>query len=200
MSLIQPAFRWLTCTSILVACLAPALASAQVRVQVGLPLPELSIQVGGPLVYVGPQVWVLPDSDDEVFYSGGWYWARNNGHWYRSHGRQRGWAVVNESYVPAPVRRLPPGQYRRFHAPEHAQTMAPRGWQEQRGPRREREQPAFQPVRRQESVMPPQGGRRPPMFAPQGGAPIRRGPEPGRGQGGGGESHGREHGGGQHGH
>lgn len=113
---------------------APNFADAQVNVQVGLPIPELQIRVGAPLVYVSPGVWVLPDSDEEVFYNGGWYWARSHGYWYRSRGRHSNWGVINEQLVPQPVRYIEPGRYRRFQAPERARTMPPRGWEDRRGP------------------------------------------------------------------
>jgi hypothetical protein len=206
--------RFLVPALVVGALLLPSLASAQVRVEVGIPAPQFTFQVGGPLVYVGPDVWVLPESDDEVFYNGGWYWARSNDRWYRSHGRQSGWGVVNEQYVPGRIRRMPPGQYRQFHAPERARMMPARGWQErreERGPRMDMRQP-FQGERRE--------GRMAPMAPPVRQQRVELRPEPqmrrddgpgrghgggegrghggeGRGPGGGGEEHGHGHG---HGH
>lgn len=163
----------------------PSVGRAQVRVEVGIPLPGFELQIGGPLVYVGPGVWVLPDSRDEVFYNNGYYWARTQNHWYRSRGRQGGWGVVEDRYVPLPVMRVPPGRYRDYHAPEHARRMAPPGWAKQDKRREARELP--QPRARMQ-------------MQPRGGAPQQPGPRPmqrnddrprGRGQGqGGGGGHG----------
>ncbi len=172
----------------------PALAQAQVSLQVGLPIPELQINVGSPLVYVGPGVWVLPNSDEEVFYNGGWYWARSHGYWYRSHGRRGGWGMVNEQFVPQPIRYSEPGHYRGWQAPEHARSMAPRGWEERRAPQPMQMQRGDMPrgrVQQQEVRV-----RSAPVFIPTG----RSGDGGGRGRGegqGGGRGEGGGHGGGE---
>ncbi|MBI5611169.1 MAG: hypothetical protein HY902_20010 [Deltaproteobacteria bacterium] len=106
----------------------PTVADAQVQVGVTIAVPVFQVQIGGPLVYVGSGIWVLADSQDEVFYSNGWYWARAHGHWYRSHGRRGGWGVVDERHVPRRVMRVPHGHYRDYHAPPQARRMAPPGW------------------------------------------------------------------------
>jgi hypothetical protein len=71
-----------------------------------------------PLVVVEPGVSVVSDYDQEVFYSDGYYWARQDRSWYRSHDHRRGWAAVDERYVPAPIVRSPPGKYRRYRGGE----------------------------------------------------------------------------------
>lgn len=111
---------------------APVPAAAQLHVQVGVAVPQFHVEVGAPLVYVEPGVWVLPDSQEEVFYNDGWYWARNDGHWHRSRGRHSGWVAVDEGYVPRPLMRMAPGRYRSYHAPARARMMAPRGWEVRR--------------------------------------------------------------------
>lgn len=107
----------------------PAVGSAQVRVTVAVPAPMFEFQVGAPLVYVSPGVWVLPESEDEVFYNGGWYWAYHGDHWYRSRGRTGGWVFIDNGRVPRPLMRMDRGRYRHWRAPEHARTMSPRGWE-----------------------------------------------------------------------
>jgi hypothetical protein len=72
-------------------------------------------QVLPPLVVVQPGVSVVSDMDHEVFYSDGYYWARQDRGWYRSQDHRRGWTYVEERHVPAVIVRSPPGQYRRFH-------------------------------------------------------------------------------------
>jgi hypothetical protein len=67
-----------------------------------------------PLVVVHPGVSVVSNMDDEVFYSDGYYWAHQDRSWYRTRDHRRGWAAVDNRYVPAPIVRSPPGQYRRY--------------------------------------------------------------------------------------
>lgn len=153
----------------------PQTSEAQLRVTVAVPAPTFEVQVGGPLVYVGSGLWVLPDSDEEVFYSRGWYWARHGDYWYRSHGRSGGWHPVGHRYVPVSMIRMERGRYHRWHAPQFARQMAPRGWEPRhqrpmvqqvphdnrygekkashgKGPQMRDNQPQFGPV------MAPQGG------------------------------------------
>lgn len=68
-----------------------------------------------PLVVVEPGVSVVRDYPDEVFYSGGYYWVRQDQGWYRSHDHRRGWTLVDARHVPAPIARSPPGRYRHYH-------------------------------------------------------------------------------------
>ena len=172
------------CLSAAAFCV-PSVAVAQLRVEVGIPVPGFQIQIGGPLVYVGPGVWVLPDSQEEVFYNNGWYWARSHDHWYRSHGRRGGWGVVDERYVPRPVMRLPPGRYRDYHAPEQARRMAPPGWekQEQRREGRDMRGEDRRDMQRPREMQPRAWQRMGPGPAPMQREDNRRG---GRGEGNGG--------------
>ena len=68
-----------------------------------------------PLVVVQPGVSVARDMDQEVFYADGYYWARQDGTWYRSHDHRRGWAPVESRHVPDAIARSEPGRYRRYH-------------------------------------------------------------------------------------
>ena len=36
-------------------------------------------------------VYTVPDVQEEIFFSGGWWWRPWNGRWYRSHYYDRGW-------------------------------------------------------------------------------------------------------------
>ena len=72
-----------------------------------------------PLIVVEPGVSVVSDIDHEVFYSDGYYWARNDRGWYRTRDHHSGWAHVEGRYVPAPITRYPPGQYRRYRGGGH---------------------------------------------------------------------------------
>lgn len=180
-----------------VALALPRPSDAQVRVTVAVPAPVFELQVGGPLFYVGSGLWVLPDSDDEVFYSRGWYWARHGDNWHRSRGRSGGWHAVGPRYVPASLVRLERGRYQRWHAPPEGRHMAPRGW-EQRHPR-----PVMGPGPHDKphgKMAPPQGkGKKMQRQPPHGGqwiapqqAPKYAGPGNSKGQKGGkGKGHGR---------
>lgn len=190
----------------------PMVGFAQVNVTVGVPVPSFELQVGSPLVYVSPGVWVLPESEDEVFYNGGWYWARHGNHWYRTHGRQGGWVVIDDGYVPRPVVRMT-GRYRNWRAPERARTMSPRGWEErgERGEKRGHGHDREREMSRGPGRQPEVRMMQPQMMAPQMMAPVRRGGdgrgemrgggrgENMRGEGGEGRGHGGGHGGGDQG-
>jgi len=105
---------------LLAASLCPALASAQVDLQIHLGLP-----VAPPLVVVQPGIQVVPAFEEEVFFHRGWYWARRGPSWYRARSPQVAFAYVEPRLVPAPLVRLPPGHYRQYRAGErHA-------WKEQ---------------------------------------------------------------------
>ena len=68
-----------------------------------------------PLVMVAPGVRVVRDCDDEIFFSGGWYWHPGpDGMWYRTRSYRGGWVVAPRRVVPPAVARLPRGQYRHF--------------------------------------------------------------------------------------
>ena len=85
------------------------------RVEVAAPAPTFSFSAAPPLVAVGPGVQVVRDSDEEIFFSGGWYWhAGPSGVWYRTRSWRGGWVAAPRHMVPMAVMRLPRGQYRHF--------------------------------------------------------------------------------------
>lgn len=120
-----------------VTLLAATPAFAQVHVEVvgprvALPGPRVVVPppplvrfaAPPPLVVVEPGVQVVRDCDDEVFFSGGWYWhAGPTGVWYRTRSYRGGWVAVPPRAVPVAVMRLPRGQYRHFRG---------EAWREQR--------------------------------------------------------------------
>jgi hypothetical protein len=97
--------------------LAPTLAFGQVRAGISIDLPV----VLPPLVVVQPGVQVVPECDHEVFYTGGYYWVREDDLWYRSRSHRGGWVVAPARVVPVALVRMPPGQYKH--------------WRRDRGPR-----------------------------------------------------------------
>ncbi|MCM2333855.1 MAG: hypothetical protein NDI82_07890 [Anaeromyxobacteraceae bacterium] len=93
---------------------APSPAAAQVNIHAGIRfgLPALPT-----LVVVQPGIQVVEGFDDEVFVHQGAYYARRDGRWYRGAGPQASFVVVETRVVPEPLRRIPPGHYRRYRAP-----------------------------------------------------------------------------------
>lgn len=98
-------------TAILLAFL-PTLALAQVSAgaSVNIDLPVIL----PPLVVVSPGIRVVPDCDQEVFYTNGFYYVRHDGGWYRSRSHRGGWVLVPGRGVPPGLARMPPGQYRHW--------------------------------------------------------------------------------------
>ncbi len=94
------------------ACLVPLSAKAQVgvSVNVNVPLPPPIVFPAPPEVVVLPEtgVYVVPDVEADIFFSGGWWWRPWEGRWYRSRHYDRGWAFYR-SAPPHFYRRVPPG-------------------------------------------------------------------------------------------
>ncbi len=94
--------------------LLPAAARAQVSMQISVGLP-----VAPPLVVVQPGIQVVEDWDEEVFYTGGYYWVRRDGYWYRARGPRATFVYVEPRRVPPGLTRIPPGQYKHWRKAEH---------------------------------------------------------------------------------
>lgn len=101
-------------STLLLSGAAFAQVSAQVTVAVPPP-PTVTFEVAPPLVYVSPGVQVVEGYDEEVFFTGGWYWCRRDGVWFRTHDYHGGWVMAPRRYVPARIYRMPPGHYRNYH-------------------------------------------------------------------------------------
>lgn len=101
--------RTLVLCALLVASLAPTPARAQVAVDVriGFPTPP-------PLVVVRPGIQVVPDYEEEIFFTRGWYWLRRDERWYRTRDHRGGWVVVPRRVVPVALVREPPGHYKHW--------------------------------------------------------------------------------------
>ena len=94
------------------ALLLPVIADAQVRASAGL---SIDLPVVLPqLVVVQPGIRVVPECDHEVFYTNGYYWAREDDVWYRSRSHRGGWVVAPVRRVPAALVKIPPGHYKRW--------------------------------------------------------------------------------------
>jgi hypothetical protein len=73
--------------------IVPCLAQARVVI----PLPPLIPFLTPPLMVVLPDtdVYVAPDCDQDIYFSGGWWWRPWGGRWYRSLNYDSGWEFYN---------------------------------------------------------------------------------------------------------
>jgi len=92
-----------------------------------------------PLVVVQPGVSVVRDMDQEVFYADGYYWARQDRTWYRSHDHRAGWAPVESRYVPDGIAHSEPGRYRRYRGEEPGRSGQEHGRSDQEHGRSDQE-------------------------------------------------------------
>jgi len=193
---------------------SPALAQVSVRVE----LPSIVFPAPPALVLVEPGVQVVDNYDEEVFFVDGFYWHHRGPHWYRTNAYTGGWVLVEPRFVPERIVFYEPGRFRHWHGSDD-QRREWRGWQENRGPHKWREERREdrREDRREErrddrrddrregppgghpasAVMPPSGGRPPPggTMSPAGNQPVHPavaplpGP-PGKGKG---KDKGRKH-------
>jgi hypothetical protein len=85
------------------------------RVVVAPPPPAVRFVEPPPLVMVEPGVQVVEDCDDEVFFSNGYYWyASDDGTWFRSRSHRGGWVVASPRVVPMRLARMERGHYRHY--------------------------------------------------------------------------------------
>ena len=90
--------------------LLPALAHAQIHVEVSVP--SIRFEAPPPLVVVQPGVQVVRDYDEEVYFVDNSYWVRREGRWYRSNDHRGSWVV--QQTPPRQIVRLQPGLYRNY--------------------------------------------------------------------------------------
>jgi hypothetical protein len=72
-----------------------------------------------PLVVVQPGVSVVRDFDDEVFFTDGYYYARQDDYWYRTRDHHGSWEEVETQRVPVVIVKSPRGQYRQYRGDDH---------------------------------------------------------------------------------
>jgi uncharacterized protein YcfL len=72
------------------------------------------------LVAVDRDVWVVEDSEHEVFWVGGFYWVHHGGLWYRSTSYADGWVRAEVNIVPTQIVRIRRGAYVAYHRPPGA--------------------------------------------------------------------------------
>jgi hypothetical protein len=71
----------------------PMTAKAEVDVDINVSLPPLVSFSAPPAMVVLPEtnVYVVPDSNEDIFFSEGWWWRPWKGRWYRSRNYNSGW-------------------------------------------------------------------------------------------------------------
>ena len=89
--------------------LFPVPTMAEVTIGINIPLPPLIVFASPPEVVVIPEtyVYVVPDSDVDIFFYDGWWWRPWEGRWYRSRHYGSGWAYYQR--VPSFYGRVPSG-------------------------------------------------------------------------------------------
>jgi hypothetical protein len=78
---------------------------------------------------VQPGIQVVPDYDEEVFFTSGWYWLRRDESWYRTRDYRGGWVVVPRHAVPVALYRMPPGHYKHWRKEQEKEER--KAWKEQ---------------------------------------------------------------------
>jgi hypothetical protein len=111
----------------------PVSAMAGVSVHINIPLPPPIFFPAPPEVVVIPEtdVYAVPDVQEDIFFSGGWWWRPWEGRWYRSRYHDRGWAYYRG--VPSFHRNVPPGWRDNYRANQ----WKGQPWQHQRVPQRD---------------------------------------------------------------
>ena len=97
-------FRTILLASVL---LFPVPTMAEVNIGISIPLPPLIVFSAPPEVVVIPEtyVYVVPDSDVDIFFYDGWWWRPWEGRWYRSRHYGSGWVYYQR--VPSFYTRVP---------------------------------------------------------------------------------------------
>jgi hypothetical protein len=85
----------------------PTMAGVDVSINISLPPPI--VFAGPPEMVVLPEtnIYVVPDSDVDIFFYGGWWWRPWEGRWYRSHYYNSGWGYYQS--VPSFYAGIPSG-------------------------------------------------------------------------------------------
>ena len=97
--------------SILSLVVLPAPAHPQVSFQMEI---NLGLPPAPPFVMVQPGIQVVENWPEEVFFAGGYYWARREDHWYRATNPYLTFIYVEPSFVPPELVRIPPGKYKHY--------------------------------------------------------------------------------------
>jgi hypothetical protein len=86
-----------------------------INLNLGAPPAEIEFDAAPAVVVVSPGISVVPDYDREVFFTGGFYWTLQEGHWYRCARPHERWVVVEARRVPPGLAKMPHGKYKNWH-------------------------------------------------------------------------------------
>lgn len=92
---------------------APAVAGVNVNIQIGPP----AVVVAAPpemIVIPHTMVYFAPEVEGGLLFHAGFWWAPNNGRWFRAKGYKGPWVIVEQRHVPVEIVRLP-RDYRRVY-------------------------------------------------------------------------------------
>jgi hypothetical protein len=89
----------------------------------------VNIPVNPPLVVVQPGIQVVENWDEEVFFTGGFYWVHRDAYWYRAPSPGATWVYVEPRHVPPGLVKIPPGHYKHYRK-EQAKAER-KAWKEQ---------------------------------------------------------------------
>jgi hypothetical protein len=94
---------------------APSAVSAEVNVNITVPLPGLVFPGPPPLIVIpGSYVYYPPEATVEIFFYHGYWYRPHGGHWYRSADYNGPWGGIAIGRVPRPLLHVPP-HYRSLH-------------------------------------------------------------------------------------
>lgn len=92
----------------LLLTVSAAQSEASVNVNVGVNLPAIRFAAPPNVVVIpGTYVYIVPDSDVDVFFYQGYWWRPYEGHWYRSRDYKGRWRYVEPRSIPRGLRALP---------------------------------------------------------------------------------------------
>jgi hypothetical protein len=93
----------------------PGAAQAQITIGGGLDI-NVAFPEPPPLVVVRPGIQIVPEFDEEVYFTGGFYWVRRDDNWFRCRDYHGGhWAPATPVMVPVGLRRIPPGRFAHYY-------------------------------------------------------------------------------------
>ena len=117
--------RWtigLAALALMIAASASAHTSTYFGFQIGIgnaPPPPEVVFMSAPRLYCDPEtrVYVVQgDYDEDVFRYGPYWYACDEGYWYRARSYGGPYAVIDVRYVPQPIFRVPARRWRHYPA------------------------------------------------------------------------------------
>lgn len=87
--------------AVVAAVLISAPVYADVSINIGLPMPVVTLSAPPPMVWLpGPSLYVAFGSPQPIFFISGQYYLQNNGVWYAGPGYAGPWGLIKGRQVP----------------------------------------------------------------------------------------------------